>query len=184
MPSFQNMKKYLINCFILALPVLAWNLVLTDKLPAIFQENIPTWIMLGEHISRSLLFMVMLLLPLQITTRLQKRGLLIYITGIALYFASWLMLIYYPNSSWSCSLTGFLAPAYTPLIWLTGIVMISGRPLVHLPYLKQSYLIIVMVFTIFHCGHTYLVFSRNIVRHTGHSSPTHGYVLPGKLRPS
>lgn len=174
-PSFQNRSKYLLNCFILALPVLAWNLAFTDKLPALFQpaifrEDIPTWVQLAEDISRSLLFLIMLLFPLQITTTIQKQGLMIYITGVALYFTSWLLLIYFPNSSWSCSLTGFLAPAYTPMIWLAGIGMIGGKPFIHLPFLRQSYLVIVIVFTIFHCGHTYLIFSRNIIHQTGQSS--------------
>ena len=154
----QASRKYLLNCFILALPVLIWNVVLTDKLPAafqpgIFRRDISPLIMLVENVSRSMLFLIMLLFPLQMTDRLQRRGLLVYLAGLLMYFSSWLMIIYFPDTPWSRSRSGFLAPAYTPLIWLAGIGMLSGKPFIALPFIKQSYLIIAIVFTIFHCEH-------------------------------
>ena len=52
-----------------------------------------------------------------------------YALGVLVYFASWLPLIYASDAAWSKSAAGLLAPAYTPLICLTGIALIGGsRP--------------------------------------------------------
>ena len=46
--------------------------------------------------------------------------------GTPVYFASWIVLIYYPEAAWSKSAVGLLTPAYTPLIWLVSIALIGG----------------------------------------------------------
>lgn len=89
----QEWHKYLLSCFLLTLPVLAWNILLAPELPAPFQpasfgKDIPLFLIYGENISRSLVFLCMLLMPLQISTSVQKAGIVIYISGILVYFAS------------------------------------------------------------------------------------------------
>lgn len=44
-----------------------------------------------------------------------------YALGVLVYSASWLPLIYASDAAWSNGAAGLLAPAYTLLIWLTGI---------------------------------------------------------------
>jgi hypothetical protein len=163
--NFKNIKKYVFNCFLLTIPILLWNFIFTDKLPkafqpAIFWNNIPPFITYGENISRIMMFVFMCLMPLKISTSTQKKGFTLYTAGILLYFASWLMLLYLPNSIWSKSVFGWLAPAYTPLFWLIGIGFIGNSLYFNLPYRKWWFSLVVIIFLIFHNWHTYLIYFR------------------------
>jgi hypothetical protein len=128
--KLNKFRYYFANCFLLVLPILVWNIGLQSKLPVIFQQE-TVWknsiflLTIGETISRSTVFALTLLMPLRISTRRQKAGLLMYLGGVVLYFISWLVLIYLLGSAWSMSLVGFSAPAYMPLLWLTGIGLIG-----------------------------------------------------------
>lgn len=159
------MKKYLLNCFILVVPVLIWNILLTDKLPKAFQpdiflKDIPVHITYGENIFRVLIFALMLFMPLKIVSPVQKQGQAIYIIGLIIYFGSWLMLMFAPESQWSKSLFGFMAPAYTPLFWLGGIALIGDSSYFHFPYRRVFFALFSVLFLIFHNLHTYIVYTR------------------------
>lgn len=152
------MKKYLLNCFLLTLPVMLWNILLTDKLPAVYQpdvfwHNIPDWIAYGENISRGLVFLMAFLIPLPTRKLHQKTGFWLYLIGLALYFTSWILLIEHPNTQWSKSLWGFAAPAYTPILWLMGIALLGER-------WTRYYIIISVLFVVFHCWHCWVVWGR------------------------
>lgn len=117
---------YLVNCFLLMVPVLIWNTVLGSRLPEPFQPemfwaSIPTGIAFLENASRICIFGITLLMPLHLASPTQKRGLALYLFGLTLYFASWIVIIIYPQSAWSTSMIGFMAPAFTPLFWLSGM---------------------------------------------------------------
>ncbi|CAG5000057.1 hypothetical protein DYBT9275_02375 [Dyadobacter sp. CECT 9275] len=140
-------------------------MVLADELPPIFQpavfgHDIPVAITYGEHISRIILFGLMFLMPLRMATVRQKAGLAIYFLGMLLYFSSWLMLICLPDSPWSKSAPGFIAPAFTPLLWLTGIGLAGDRPFFRFPYLQYIYILIMVLFLVCHNLHTWLIYSR------------------------
>lgn len=163
--KLANMKKYLLNCFLLTLPVMLWNILLTDKLPATFQPdifwyNIPAWIAYGENISRGAVFMLAFLMPLPLDNLHKKTGFRVYIAGLALYFLSWIMLIEYPNTQWSQSLWGFMAPAYTPLIWLMGIALTGETFYFKIPYKWYYYMLAAVIFVGFHCWHVWVVCGR------------------------
>jgi len=113
--NLDSVKKYLLNCFLLTLPIMIWNIVLTNKLPKDFQseifwKDIPTFLTYGENILRTMVFMLTLLMPLSISTIAQKKGLFLYVGGTMLYFVSWFALIYFPHSGWSTNIFGFMAP--------------------------------------------------------------------------
>jgi hypothetical protein len=93
-----------------------------------FWNNIPYFIRISENILRAIVFFLPLLLKLEINEPQQKIGFLIYMAGIGVYFMSWLMQIYFPDSSWSQSVFGFMAPAYTTIIWFVGIGLIGKSP--------------------------------------------------------
>jgi hypothetical protein len=136
--DFRNIKKYLFNSFLLTIPILLWNIVLADKLPKayqpeIFWDNIPLLVTYGENIARLLMFLFITLMPLNISTNTQKKGFMLYVVGALVYFASWLVLIYFPTSMWSTSVFGFLAPACTPLFWLIGIGLIGNSLYFNIP---------------------------------------------------
>jgi hypothetical protein len=125
----MKLELRLLNCLWLILPLLAWNLVLGAR---ITQESItsdahsPKWLLIAENITRILVFALPLLLPLQLKTAWSKAGLIIYILGTLVYFASWLPLILSPGSAWSQSPAGLLAPRLTPFLAFLGIAMIGN----------------------------------------------------------
>jgi hypothetical protein len=160
-----TIKKYSFNCFLLMLPIISWNLVLTQKLPKNFQSevfwnNIPAVLMYGENISRIIVFLLTFLMPLSVSTPKQKKGIFLYTGGTVLYFTSWLILINFPNSAWSNSVWGFMAPSFIPLLWLTGIALTGNSFYFNLPYRRWIFVAISLVFLIFHNLHTSIVYCR------------------------
>ena len=159
--------SYLLNCMLLLLPILAWNVVFTDKLPHlyspdIFEKNIPAFITNGENIFRLVVFMLPLLMPFHIETSTQKVGFALYIAGTVIYFLSWLAQMYFPQSTWSLSVFGYLAPAYTPAIWLVGIGLIGSRLYFASPYRSWMYIVLSFIFVAFHLSHTFIAYQRNL----------------------
>jgi len=163
--NLSTIKKYSLNCFLLTLPLMIWNMLLTNKLPKAFQpelfwDDIPSFLTYGENISRIIVFMLTFLMPLSILTSTQKKGLFLYIGGTILYFASWLILIYFPDIGWSNSMLGFMAPAYTPLLWLSGIGLIGNAFYFNLPYRRWLFIFTSLVFLTFHNFHTLSIYFR------------------------
>ncbi len=155
------------NGILLTLPPLLFNLIFASSLPSafspeIFDKDIPALITYGENILRAFVFIFPLFMVLNLQTKRQKAGLRIYIAGITIYFSAWLFLIYAPHSAWSTSLLGFLAPAYTPFIWLLGMAMLSDTLCLKLPYRWWYYLIGVFLFLAFHISHVFIVFTQNL----------------------
>ena len=144
---------------------MAWNWVLANQLPIYFQpdifwKDIPTGLAYGENISRVAVFILTLLMPISISTFTQKAGFLIYLVGLLVYFASWLILIYYPLSGWSMSMIGFMAPSYTPLLWLIGLGLIGNSFYFNLPFKPWLFIAISCLFLLFHNLHVITVFWR------------------------
>jgi len=147
------------------LPIMIWNILFTEKLPQeyqpeVFWKEIPAWLKYAENISRILLFILTILMPLGLSTSTQKCGLILYIGGTLLYFASWLLLIYFPDSGWINGTFGFMAPAYTPLLLLTGIGLIGYTFYFNLPFRRWFFILISILFLIFHNWHTLTIFLR------------------------
>lgn len=158
-------KNYFMNCFILVLPILIWNISLTDKLPVnyqqdVFSRGIPAYITLGENVTRIVIFSLAFLMPLNLRSDRQRLGLCIYVIGLLLYFASWSILIIFPNNTWSESMLGFSAPAYTPAIWLLGICLIGDSFYFSLPFRRWPFIALSVAFLAFHISHTILVYNR------------------------
>jgi hypothetical protein len=129
-----------------------WNLVFTPKLT---QEgfksdaNVPSWILILETILRVIVFALPLLLPLQLKDQWSKMGLTVYIVGTLIYFGSWLPLVYRPNTQWSTTALGLLAPAYTPLILLIGLGLVGH---------SWVYVLLSVLFILVHTVHNVLSF--------------------------
>lgn len=143
----MQFKLTWLNCFWLILPLLAWNLVYGPKLtdPRITSDaNSPAWLLIAENITRIGVFILPLLMPLQFKEPLSKLGLVIYIVGTLIYFASWLPLLFAPASAWSNSIFGLLAPRLTPFLCFLGIALIGD---------SWTYAVLAVVFTAFHTWH-------------------------------
>lgn len=163
--KLKSIKKYVFTCFLLTIPILFWDYMFTDRLPKAFQpesfwKDIPSFIVNVENISRLIMFVFISFMPIKIVTPIQKKGLVLYVIGTLLYFVSWLILMYFPNSVWSKSVLGLLAPAYTPLFWLIGIGLIGNSFYFNIPFKRWLYFLVVIIFLIFHNWHTYLIYFR------------------------
>jgi len=117
------------NCFWLLTPLLIWNILLSSKITldaVISDAHSPGWLLIPENIIRTAVFILSLFISLQVVDRVSKTGFFVYLTGILVYFASWLPLILAPQAGWSTSSAGLLAPRLTPLIPFMGITLIGN----------------------------------------------------------
>lgn len=136
-----------LNCILLILPLLAWNIILGPKIvdPRITSDShSPRWLLIAETVTRILVFAFPVLLPLQLKDAWNKAGLAVYIIGTLIYFASWLPLIYALASAWSNSPVGLLAPRLTPFLPFLGIALMGEA---------WPYGVIAAVFILFHTWH-------------------------------
>lgn len=162
----STILKIFINCFLLLIPVIVWNIAFTGLLPEtyskeVFDNDIPLFILIPENIFRLAVFVLPAFMPLYIYTRIQKAGLLLYVFGLFLYFLSWRPLILYPAGEWSTSLIGFTAPALLPIIWLTGIALIGHRWFFNYRFNRWHYFLIAVLFIGFHFANSYMIFQHN-----------------------
>ena len=165
LPDCKLFAKYFFNCFLLTIPILFWNLALSNKLPKAFQpeifwNNIPPFLTYGENISRTVVFLLTLLMPLGISTPIQRKGFALYAGGTVVYFASWVMLIYFPYNEWSNRVGGFMAPACTPVLWLLGIGLIADSFYFKLPFRRWFFISAAIIFLAFHNVHAYIIYLR------------------------
>lgn len=160
---------YVSRGFWLVLPPLAIDGLFTARLPAAFQSDIfwrdiPAAIAWPENALRILVIGLTLVLPLPWPLgRLGDKplGMAAYLFGLVAYGLSWLLLIAWPTSSWSLSAIGFSAPAWTPLLWLAGIGLITDRSrLGCFNFILPIYWLVAIVFCGAHVAHTLTVFER------------------------
>jgi len=161
-----DLVKYLWNGILLTIPILLWNVVFASRLPIqflpdIFWKNIPDVVKYGENILRTVVLVMPLFFSIGISTKTQKQGLAWYLAGTAIYFLAWVPQLFFPASAWSTSMIGFLAPAYTPLLWLTGIGLLGEKFYFSVRYRPIYYIVPSVLFLIFHITHTTIVYLRN-----------------------
>jgi hypothetical protein len=136
-----------INCLWLIVPLLAWNIVLAPEITlekVVSDANSTPWLLTAESVTRIIVFVFPLLLALQFRDVPGKAGLVIYVFGTLIYFASWIPLIWMPASAWSASTIGLLAPRLTPLLPFLGIALI-GR--------SAPYAVFSVIFIALHTWH-------------------------------
>lgn len=151
----------------LTFPPLLFSLILMNRLPAtltpaLFNKGIPDMLANGENIGRILVFALPSFFSIGISTKTQKQGLALYLAGVALYYLSYLALIFFPDSTWSTSMVGFVATAYTNLFWIIGLGLLGERfyfP-AHFRYRPVFYLAPAVIFLIFHITHAVIVYQR------------------------
>jgi hypothetical protein len=154
------------NAILLTLPPLLFNLVFWNSLPKAFSgdqfwKDLPLVVALGVRIGEVFVFAFPVLIRIRLETPRQRLGLRLYGAGLVVYFASWFALMLFPDSVWSTSVIGFMAPAYTPLLWLAGIAMMSdGLYVRRIPYRWWYYLVGSLVFLAFHVTQAFLSFTR------------------------
>ena len=164
--SPSKILDYLSNCFWLLIPIFAFNLLFMRFLPAAYQtkvfwRDIPLAISLPENILRAVVMTLPVFMRLRVSTPGQKLGLSLFLSGLLAYFASWVILIASPQSAWSMSAVGFLAPAFTPLVWLAGIGLIGDQlQFSGVGFKPWMYWAVSALFLLFHNLHAFTVYSR------------------------
>ena len=156
------MTQYAHNCVWLIVPILLLNVALMRRLPKAYQaevfwRDIPSWIKVGENLTRTLVFVLPLFMRLDLS---QRAGVLLYSIGTVVYSLAWVAQIARPRSAWSTSMWGFLAPGYTPAIWLAGIGLIGSRLFLPAPYTPWIYIALSALFLVFHNTHAAIVYRR------------------------
>ena len=163
--TLKNKQQYLYNGVFLLLITMLWNIIFYEYLPETyslenFKMNVPAIVLTGENVFRILTFGFTIFLMLGLSDRTQKAGLILYVGGVILYFASWAAQMFLPDTIWSRSLLGYTAPAYTSIIWLLGIGFL-GKDLVirKIPYNRIVFVTISIVFVVFHTAHAAIAYS-------------------------
>jgi hypothetical protein len=157
--------RYMLNGFLLVIPLLLFDAAFASRLPAAYQaaqwNDVPALVALPEGVLRVGTMLLTLLLPISAAGPAQRFGAVLYAAGLVAYVTAWTMQIRWPGSAWSTGTAGFLAPAVTPALWLTGIGLIGMRPLLpHARYLPWVFLGTAAAFLAFHTLHAVLVFRR------------------------
>ncbi len=152
----------------LTLPPLLFSLSLMNHLPlaltpALFNQDIPELLVIGENITRSVVFALPAFFSVGFSTKTQKYGLAFYLAGIVFYYFSYAALILFPDSAWSNSMVGVVATAYTNLFWMVGLGLLGEK--FYFPkglHYRAIYFITPMVlFLIFHITHAIIVYQRS-----------------------
>ena len=164
--SDTGLVRYLLSCGVLTVPIVVWNLALTRFLPPAlasheFSRDIPALVTYGENTLRVVVMVLPFLMPLEVATVGQRRGVLLFVVGTIVYFLSWVPLMIVPQTPWSTSWLGFVAPAYTPLVWLVGLGLIGRRFYLPSPFRWWMYVGLACGFVALHVTHTSIVYARN-----------------------
>ena len=166
MRRLPRVRDYAVSCGLLMIPIVLWNLALIGCLPPAFEprefeRDIPPFISYGEILFRIIIITLPFLMPLDLTTAAQRRGVVVFVGGAVVYCLAWLAVILFPQSPWSVSWVGFLAPSYTPLVWLVGLGVMGRRLYWPGPYRWWMYLWLAVGFIAFHVAHANIVYVRN-----------------------
>jgi hypothetical protein len=145
-------------------PPLAISVGLWSKLPGAygnaFWDIVPSYVSVPEHVLRLAAFALAALLTFGVDTPRQRWGLLTYLIGLCLYAGSYVVEIQFPDSAWSRSAIGFLAPAWTPLLWFAGIGLMTDDSYSPRRFRGAHFVIVTMAFVGVHVTHAAIVFQQ------------------------
>lgn len=129
--------------------------------PEIFWRDIPQALGWVENVSRFAVIGLSAIMLIEWRTSTQKLGFAIYVIGLALYILCQWAIVAAPDGVWATSFFGFLAPAYTPAIWIVGIGMIGQRAIdARIAWRNVVFFGFAGLFLVAHNVHAWLVFSR------------------------
>jgi len=157
--NFLNViLKYIDNCFLLFVPILVFNILFFKKLPSHYLKNISHPIIIMETIARIITIALSIIMAINIQNETGKIGLMIYIIGAIIYFASYFIEIYFPNTLFGRKIIFILSPYWTSVIWLIGIGLVGNRLFINVPYHYTVYFVLSIIFATIHTIHGYLCY--------------------------
>ena len=153
-------QRFYSNCFLLFIPVILLNVLFTKYLPECYLKNISHIIVPIETIVRLILMALSIIMSIEIKDRTGKTGILIYITGLILYFVSYFILINYSETVVCKNMIVQLSGYWTATIWLIGIGLIGKKLFIKIPYHYVLYITLSVLFGIIHTYHGYILLAR------------------------
>jgi len=161
-PSLTS-QIFLRNGALLIIPPLVITFSLWGALPDVFSheqfwKGIPKWLGFLENTGRIFVFGLPGILYFGKKEVGQIFGWYLYIAGLVIYLASYLLQVFSPFSDWSQSLIGFTAPAWSTSFWFVGIGLVCKHSWLPIPWYRGIYYCTAFLFLLFHIGHTGLVY--------------------------
>jgi hypothetical protein len=123
-------------------------------------RNISHIIVQIEIIVRIILMALSAIMIIDIKDRVGKAGVIIYITGLIIYFVSYFVLINYSDTVIGKNMILQLSGYWTAMIWLIGIGLIGKKLFIKMPYHYVLYIVLSVLFGIIHTYHGYLLLAR------------------------
>jgi hypothetical protein len=128
--------------------------------PEYFDRWIPPLLGLAETIFKLGAIAVSSMLVLGWSQPRNRLGFGLYGCGLAIYLASYLVLIRAPDGPWALSFVGFTAPAFTPALWIAGIgLMVSHGIKLPTPWMRIGFWVCAIGFLITHNVNASLVYT-------------------------
>jgi hypothetical protein len=148
------------NGFLLVIPALLISFFLWPFLPGGYDADnidrgIPSWLLVLENVLR----LLMIAFPFFLLIDGKKRtGFVVYALGLFLYLLSYLLQIFFPDSFLAQSLFGFSAPAWTTIVWLSGIGILCQKTWLPGRWKDGMYFPVVVLFWLVHTAHIVLAY--------------------------
>jgi hypothetical protein len=158
MNMLDFIMHYKNNCFWFFVPVIIFNIIFTEYLPAVYLKNIHHPIIVFETIARMITILFSLIMMIKLDNYIGKLGFAIYIAGLLIYFCSYFIVIKIPANSFNNNLIVLLAPYWTSFLWLAGIGLLGNKLFFNVPYHYVIYIAISFVFAVIHSVHGYLCY--------------------------
>ena len=129
--------------------------------PEVFWRDIPGPLGIVENVSRIGVIVLSVFMCFGLASRHQKLGWWIYALGLGAYIGCQIAIVVAPASAWATSPAGFLAPAYTPAIWMLAIAL-TVKDSVFLPFaiVRPMFVLMACVFLAAHVAHASIVYFR------------------------
>jgi hypothetical protein len=129
----------------LVLPVLVANIVLAGALPEGYggDKGVPGWLLAVEWVLRVVVFVAPALLTVRLSGRAGRVGAVVYVLGLAVYAASWVLVIAAGDAGVGHPVAAS-APYWTPVVFLGGVALLCRA---------RWYLVPVGLFVAVHTAH-------------------------------
>ena len=133
-------QRIIRNGFVLVVPLLLWNAIFWPRLPAFAggRGEVPGWISVPETALRLGVFVLPLFLSLRAEGPARTRGGALYLSGLIIYFASWIPWLQGVELQ---SVLFLVGPYSTPMLVFAGIAALCR---------SRSYIAASTVFVLVH----------------------------------
>jgi hypothetical protein len=149
----MQLKIVFLNCFLFQIHILLYNAFFFNKisrnLPS--DEGLAPWLLRAENFFRCLVFFLPIFIPINTSASTYIPGLILCIGGSVIYFLSWipLLMVQKFKNLLSKSISIFLGPFFSPILFLSGIALIGE---------SLGYFFCSLLFILIHTRHGFLIY--------------------------